>query len=100
MSNPEFTKTILTSMHQVLKPLGFRKWGSTFTKRVNEDVVLVINLQKSVWSSQDQVKATVHLGVFSLPLARELARRGHWVRTLDTPTEADCHWQERIGFLL
>jgi hypothetical protein len=60
----------------------------------------MVNLQKSVSSSRDFVKATVNLGVFSFPLARSMSRAGWWVRTLVSPTVWDGHWRERIGFLL
>jgi hypothetical protein len=93
MSNADLTTTILTRVHVVLKPPGFRKNGSIFTKECG-DVRLAVSLQKSQSSTSAQVTVTVNLKVCSYPLCRALGYAP------DHPLAAEGHWQQRLGFLL
>jgi hypothetical protein len=92
MSTPEFKKIVLNLMHQVLKPLGFRKTGSTFSAETN-DVVLFVQLQSSSKTTSMKLVATVNFGVFS----RTIATR---VGNTHKPNILDAQWRERIGFLI
>jgi hypothetical protein len=91
MSNQEFTKIILGKMHEMLKPSGFRKNGSTFIKECGDDVVLEVNLQKSTSSTSTHLRATVNLRVYSRTLTRALGHR------MDYPADPYRHWEARIG---
>ncbi len=91
MGTPEFKKILLNRMHLVLKPMGFRKNGSTFSAETN-DVVLFIQLQSSSKTTSTKLVATVNLGVFSQTLA---TREGNTRK----PNIWDAQWRMRIGFL-
>jgi hypothetical protein len=65
MNAPEFKKVVLSKMHEVLKPNGFRKSGSTFSVERN-DVVQFVQLQSSMASTRTRLVVTVNLGVFLL----------------------------------
>ena len=93
MSNHEWTKTILTAMHSLLKPVGFRKKGATWHLE-RDDVVLLVQLQKSWYSTGSRVSATVNLGVFSWVVHRKVGYS--W----DKPGISSAHWRQRIGFLM
>jgi Domain of unknown function (DUF4304) len=92
MSTPEFRKIVLNRMHQILKPSGFRKTGSTFSADTN-DVVLFVQLQSSSKTTSVRLVATINLGVFS----RTIATR---VGNTRKPNILDAQWQERIGLLM
>lgn len=76
-----------------LKPLGYRKSGASFLRDCG-DVILVVQLQKSQKTTPDTLVVTLNLGIFSRVVASRIGR------LLTTPTIVDCHWQERIGFLM
>ena len=78
-----------------LKQRGFSGRGSTFHLERSGSWGLV-GVQKSQESRKDRVRFTVNLGVTSGRLQRFAARASHGSR----PTVEDCHWQERLGFLL
>ena len=92
MSASDYKKALLTAMRALLAPRGFRKRGATFRRDVG-DVVHVIQLQSSTKSTAEVLVATVNVGVFSRELERQLAG------PIVEPTEPDCHWRERLGFL-
>jgi hypothetical protein len=79
-------------MRDVLAPAGFRKRGAHF-KRVVADVVHVVQLQSSTKSTAAVLVATVNLGIFSRELERRLGG------PVTDPTEAECHWRQRLGEL-
>src|SRR5437588_7255794 len=92
MSAQDFAKTIAEALQGVLNPIGFRKRGYNFFAQ-RDDVVAVVQLQRSRYSTHDQLIATVNLGVFSRTLSRRLGRE------VAAPSIGDCHWWERLGFL-
>jgi hypothetical protein len=84
----DFKAAILDAMAEVLRPLGFRKKGSHFT-RESGGVVHLVSLQSSATSSADAVRVTVNLGV--------------WVSALEGDAKPDiwaAHWRERLGFVM
>jgi hypothetical protein len=93
MSAQEYAKIIAEQMHSVLKPMGFRKSGLNFSAE-REDVILMVQLQKSTKTTASKLVATVNLGVFS----RTLGSKQPY--PVNKPTIPQCHWSERIGFLL
>lgn len=94
--NSEFTSGLLGALHQFLKPEGFPKKGSNFILD-SADVRLIIQLQKSTSSSADQLRFTINLGAYSKIVA---VRLGYPKERIETASEPDCHWRERIGSLL
>jgi hypothetical protein len=100
MSNKEYTKILLEKIQAVLEPHGFHKKGATFTRTIGDDMILLVNLQKSRSSDSRSVRATVNLGVFSFVVSRDCTRPELWSRSLNYPSVWDCHWRERIGFLM
>jgi hypothetical protein len=92
-ANREMTGAVVTAMHAALKPVGFRKRGLVFERPIN-DVLHLVQLQKSVSSDARRVKATVNLAIWLPALAPIRAGRP------DSPTIAAAPWRERIGQLL
>ncbi len=77
-----------------LREQGFSRRGSTFHLR-EEGNWGMINVQRSQTSTADQVSFTVNLGVASRRLM------AFWQQPAEKrPSVWDCHWRERIGFLL
>jgi hypothetical protein len=96
MATPQdIIKAMVASLHQrYLKPLGFRKSGTTWIRPI--EWKHVINVQLSKWNSSEEAQFTVNLGISieqlhaateSLPLTGALK-------------EYDCDVRTRIGNLL
>ena len=92
MPADDFRKIILARMHELLKPMGFRKTRTLFSADVT-DVVLFIHLQASRMSTKDMLKVTVNLGIFSRTVAERL-------RNTQEPNVYEAHWRYRIGAFL
>jgi hypothetical protein len=92
MSANDFRRIILTEIHAVLKPLGFRKKGALFSAE-RDEVVMFVQLQSSSKSTKDLLVVTVNLGIFSKIVAERLGNTR-------APSIVEAHWQERIGFFL
>lgn len=91
MTNDEYRKIILTRIYEVLKPKGFKKKGNNFFKLEN-DVYLIVQLQSSISSAQNNLKLTVNLGIFSTLIEQSFS-------ALNNPSLVNSHWRKRIGFL-
>lgn len=93
MSNSEFTKMIIKAIQTHLAPLGFKKKHTSFLLD-KEDVLIIVNFQKSGKSTQDILIGTVNLGVVSKPIAERMdqipANIPIW----------DAHWRQRLGHLI
>jgi hypothetical protein len=87
--NREFTAILVEAMKTVLKPRGFRARGPNF-QRSRNDLMHLVQLQKSMASTAAVVRATVNLAVW-IPL---LADRG------EPPSVAAAPYRERIGSLM
>lgn len=87
-------KILISEVNQAIKPLGFKKNGNTFFYNQDNNIGL-INFQKSRSSSSDNILFTISVGVYSNSL-----------HVFDSPCIGskpiidDCHWWQRIGFLL
>lgn len=79
-------------VYSVLRPRAFKRKGSYFFC-AQADVMILVQLQKSVSSTSESIRVTVNLGVFSKTVARKLGI------AIEHPTFPDCHWKSRIGFL-
>ena len=71
MSAETYKRTILTQLHTLLKPMGFRKKGQYFSMDKN-DTVLFVQLQSSSKSTKDRLVVTINLGIFSRTVAERL----------------------------
>jgi hypothetical protein len=78
---------------ELLKIRGFKKKGLRFVADPG-DALLIIQLQSSSSSTGSQKILTVNLGVYSKTLAAKLGEQK------SSPTVWDCHWQERLGYLM
>lgn len=81
-------KTVLKATTQLLRPLGFKRRGSTL-RLVRNDVSGLINFQRSSWSSREEIRFTINVGVvYGTLLARRVA--------LDRALECDAHVWGRL----
>ncbi|HLL60282.1 MAG TPA: DUF4304 domain-containing protein, partial [Candidatus Nitrosocosmicus sp.] len=85
------TKIVLKHVHQVLKPLGYKKMGKRFFKYIN-DIIFLIDVQKTVYGTKDDTSITVNVGIYSRVLAKATF---HYES--ETPPYYICHYHERIG---
>lgn len=83
-----------SAVHQaVLKPLGYRKSGFTWT--LADEWTRIINLQLSRWNSAEDVQFTLNFGVF-IPDLHRIAERPQRDEPLKEP---DCVVRARYGLL-
>jgi Domain of unknown function (DUF4304) len=86
---------VVNELHPLLRPEGFARRGSTWNRRSGE-LIHVINIQSSQWTTRGNENCTVNLGVFW-----EKAYTVVWHKA---PTrfvrEYDCIHRKRIGQLL
>jgi hypothetical protein len=89
----KFSKLIKDCLKQLLNKAGFKGRGNTFILK-KDDVWSLINFQKSRKSSITEVIFTVNLGIASSTLF------DFYAKEVEQPKIEDCHYQQRIGFLL
>jgi hypothetical protein len=92
MSPSEIRKPILASLDPLLRPLGFSKVASVFS-RPSQDVVHLIEVQGSQRSVAAAARFTVNVGVYVPALVPAD------VRAFRKPSIPAAHWRERVGFL-
>lgn len=88
MGNTELKSIVARSMKALLKPLGYKKYGSIFTKDIGE-LVYLIGLQSSTTSTKNESKVTLNVGI--------------WIKRLSDNKKAniwECQWRSRIGGLM
>ena len=83
---------VFVALKALLQPLGFRKAGGVFSRKLN-DVFHLIELQGSRDSTATKAKYTVNIAVFLPDLIYED------VREFTKPSVSASHWRERLGFL-
>ena len=84
---------LLKSIERILGRAGFARTKQSFRIESNGNVG-IIAVQKSLKSTADRVVFTLNVGVWS-------SRIAGFAGGSSQPTEIDdCHWRERIGFLL
>ena len=83
---------VLVALNALLQPVGFRKAGGVFSRKLN-DVFHLVELQGSRDSTVTKAKYTVNVAVF-LPY---LINKD--VREFTKPSVPAAHWRERLGFL-
>jgi hypothetical protein len=91
MASKEFKKIIIDKLNDRLKPIGFKKSGSIFTK-VTADMTYFISVQSSRDSTSQTLKTTLNLEIASLTISNN--------EDTSLPMKYRTHWRKRIGFLL
>lgn len=94
-SADKFRELVTKMIASCLKGRGFSRKGLTFYINQHENYGL-INFQKSTKSNSDVVIFTVTVGVVSRRLLRFFSSEQRSANLLVD----DCHWRERLGFLL
>jgi hypothetical protein len=95
MSASELFVALMTKAKAPLNRAGFTGSGRTFRVKHDRNVGL-IDFQRSVKSSSRHVVFTINLGVWSGRVATSISGTSAHER----PGIEDCHWRERVGFLL
>jgi hypothetical protein len=90
MPTAPYKNTILATMSELLRPVGFRKRGAIFMRTLS-DVVHLIGLQSSQSSTSTCFRMTLNLAVW-VPAAAEEGNKG--------PDILSAHWRQRIGMLM
>lgn len=86
---------LLADVNEVLVGFRFRRSGRIFRLAKDENVA-VIDFQRSVKTTASRIVFTIHFGVWSRRVASFVS--GNAIPTkVDT---ADCHWRERVGFMM
>lgn len=66
----EFDDIVKEIIIPFFKELGFKRNGKSFNKKIN-DIVQVINIQKSQWNHQDNLSFTFNIGFLNEDIYRE-----------------------------
>ena len=85
-----FAALIKESAVPLLKEHGFRKQKLTF-RRERDDVVDVVNLQRSAGNSYESIRFYINCGVYSPGFDRIIGKPEH-----ERPAEVDCQYRRRI----
>jgi hypothetical protein len=89
MSTAPLKNVVLALMAELLRPVGFRKAGSLFTRAL-PTVFHLISLQSSTSSTASSLRVTVNIAVWVPSLAEATQR----------PDVSSSHWRQRIGTLM
>ncbi|GHV06735.1 hypothetical protein FACS189485_15760 [Spirochaetia bacterium] len=89
-----FSKIISETVCAILKEYEFKKLRSTLYLNA-ENIITIVDFQKSVNSTKNECIFTVNLGFLIKPICKFLARKYSI-----PPHISNCQWKERIGFLL
>ena len=89
-----FNSLINENVKGLLKSNGFKKKALTFYKQGNE-LVYVINFQRSQGNSSEQVKFYVNCGIYSAHIDKTIDKS-----ELNEPKEYECHYRVRISRLV
>lgn len=92
-SSLKYNNLIKMYFKPFFKEYGFSLQGNTFIIKENSNYGL-INFQKSRKSKNDIVIFTINIGVISNRLI------DYFSLNIESPSIEDCHWRQRIGFLL
>ncbi|PUV24111.1 MULTISPECIES: DUF4304 domain-containing protein [Sphingobacterium] len=91
----KFDRIIKESFIEILKPLGFKKKANNFYLPLDK-IGHIINIQKSYYSTKDDIRFTINVGIFSPEYW--LARFNYSNKDVPAfPTEPECMIRERIG---
>jgi len=88
----EFDEIIKLTVAPFFKGLGFKKNGNCFNRTTN-DIIQVINIQKSQWNHVDNVSFTFNIGFFSSDIYKD-----SWDKEIPKfIREYDCQVYFRLG---
>ena len=91
----KFDRIIKESFIEILKPLGFKKKANNFYLPL-EKIGHIINIQKSYYSTKDDIRFTINVGIFSPEYW--LACFNYYNKDVPAyPTEPECMIRERIS---
>lgn len=88
MTSKDFKKIIIERLKEVLKPIGFKKNGSTFSF-TNGDLTYFINIQSSQSSTATILKVTVNIEIYSSIIYK--------LQDTSLPEKWSRHYTQRIG---
>lgn len=91
----KFDRIIKESFIEILKPLGFKKKANNFYLPL-EKIGHIINIQKSYYSTKDDIRFTINAGIFS-PEYWLACFNYHNKDVPAYPTEPECMIRERIS---
>ncbi|MDR2273716.1 MAG: DUF4304 domain-containing protein [Sphingobacterium sp.] len=91
----KFDRIIKESFIEILKPLGFKKKANNFYLQL-EKIGHIINIQKSYYSTKDDIRFTINVGIFS-PEYWLACFNYHNKDVPAYPTEPECMIRERIS---
>ena len=97
ITEQNFDIIIKDCFQTVLKPLGFKKKGNNFYRKL-QDLGQIINVQKSSFYSKEHIKFTINTGLF-IPEYWLTFYTYHKGEIPDYPTEPICAIRQRIGNL-
>ena len=92
-ASTQFSKLIKECLKPLLNESDFKGRNNTFISK-KDDVWSLINFQKSRKSSATEIIFTVNVGIASSALF------DFYAKVVKQPTIEDCHYRQRIGFLL
>jgi len=93
----EFETIIKNCFQTVLKPLGFKKKGNNFYRKL-QDLGQIVNVQKSKFNSKEHISFTINTGLF-IPEFCLIFYNYQGKSVPDYPTEPECAIRQRIGKL-
>lgn len=91
----KFDKIINEGFQNILKPFGFKKKGNNFYLQL-DGLGQIINIQKSKWSTKDEISFTINTGVF-VPEYWSVFYNYQNAEIPKFPTEPVCLIRKRIG---
>lgn len=97
VTQEKFEKIIKQGFQEILKSLGFKKKTNNFYLQL-EELGQIINIQKSKWSTKDDISFTINTGIF-LPEYWSVFYNYQHVEIPKFPTEPVCLIRKRIGEL-
>ena len=92
MSPAELKKPILAHVQSLLRPVGYRRAGSVFS-RTSEDLVHLVEVQSSRSNTDLEARFTVNIGIFAPAVVYAD------VRDTTRPSIPGAHWRRRLGSL-
>jgi hypothetical protein len=94
MTHNKLLLIILNCLAPVLREAGYCKAGRCTFMAQDEETKRFVHVQPSRTTTTDYLVFTINLGVLSMTLAKRMR--------CDTAKHGilDCHWQERLGFLM
>lgn len=93
----KFDKIIKEGFQEILKTFGFKKKANNFYLQL-EELGQIINIQKSKWSTKDEISFTINTGIF-VPEYWSVFYNYQNEEILKFPTEPVCLIRKRIGEL-